>query len=69
MKRILTTLALFSCLGSFAQFSTNQTITDASCWNSNDGGYIIDSITACFAPITIQVDSNTVTFQNLTNDD
>ena len=30
---------------------------------------MVDSITACFAPITIQVDTNTITFQTLTNND
>ncbi len=71
MKKILTTLslALLSCFPSFAQFSNVHTVTDATCWNSSDGSYIVDSITACFAPITIQIDSTTVTFQNLTNDD
>jgi len=69
MKRILTTLsvALFSFFFSHAQFSTVHTITDATCWNSNDGSYLVDSISACFAPITIQVDTNTITFQTLTN--
>ena len=68
MKRIL--LALFlvlATLSNYAQFSTNVTTQDASCWDANDGSYTIDSIAGCFAPISIQIDSNTFTFENLTS--
>ena len=69
MKRALIALSLFVIpfIGT-SQFSTQVSVQDATCWNSSDGSYTIDSIAGCFAPITIEVDTSSFTFPTLKND-
>ncbi|MEX2596778.1 MAG: T9SS type A sorting domain-containing protein [Salibacteraceae bacterium] len=52
-----------------AQINSSVSSQDASCSYNNDGSISIDSIIGCFAPIEIQVDSNTYTINHLKNDE
>lgn len=68
MKRALIALSLImSPFLGMSQFSTQVSVVDASCWNSSDGSYTIDSIAGCFAPLTINVDSSSFSFSTLQN--
>lgn len=68
--RLSTTLiAFFFTLVSHAQLSSIATVENATCSNSNDGVINFNGVDACFAPVTVVLDSTiTMNFQTLKND-
>lgn len=66
--RILTLLIVCFSVGAQAQLSMNVSATDELCNGQGDGSLTVDSIIGCFAPITVDANGQTFTFNHLVHE-